>query len=100
MVVESSENKQWDKYPTLKIIVTCYQLLIVAVMAAVGSCFVVGIGFITSENGFSAWLIAISIVGGSVTLITLYVVIEGIKLFVNITNDLHQIKNKIVDKSD
>tara|TARA_B100000809_G_C15045794_1_gene497187 strand:- start:1154 stop:1291 length:138 start_codon:yes stop_codon:yes gene_type:complete len=43
---------------------------------------------------------SISIVGGSVTLITLYVVIEGIKLFVNITNDLHQIKNKIVDKSD
>ena len=54
MVVESSENKQWDKYPTLKIIVTCYQLLIVAVMAAVGSCFVVGIGFITSKNGFGA----------------------------------------------
>ena len=50
MVVESSENKQWDKYPTLKIIFTCYQLLIVAVMAAVGSCFVVGIGFITSKT--------------------------------------------------
>jgi len=56
MVIESNENKQWDKYPTLKIIVICYQLLIVAVMAAVGSCFVVGIGFITSKNGFSAWL--------------------------------------------
>ena len=92
------------KYPALRTIAGFYKFLAYGMVVITIISFIVGFGhFVDSTIGFydpklGAILMLGSVVVGSITVITLLATSEGIMLFVNMANDLSEVKMSLDDQ--
>ena len=87
------------KYPTLRTIAGFYKFLTYGMVVITIGFFILGLMYINdNERDLGTILMLGSVVVGSITVITLLATSEGIILFVNMANDLSEVKMSLDDQ--
>ena len=87
------------EYPTLRTIVGFYKFLAYGMVVITIGFFILGLMYINdNERDLGTILMLGSVVVGSITVITLLAMSEGIILFVNMANDLSEVKMSLDDQ--
>ena len=90
-----SDNK---KYPALRTIAGFYKFLAYGMVVIVIGFFILGLMRMEDNPNSATILMLGSVVVGSITFITLLAMSEGIILFVNMANDLSEVKMSLDDQ--
>ena len=99
-ISDSSNNK----YPALRTIASFYKFLAYGMVVIAIISFIVGfVTFHGSETDFydpsrGAIILLVSLFGGAIAFLTLLAMSEGIMLFVNMANDLSEVKMSLDDQ--
>ena len=86
------------KYPTLRTIAGFYKFLTYGMVVITIGFFILGYSVLQNDPKSGAILMLGSVVVGSITFITLLAMSEGIILFVNMANDLSEVKMSLDDQ--
>ena len=87
------------KYPALRTIASFYKFLAYGMVVITIGFFILGLMYINdNERDLGTILMLGSVVVGSITVITLLATSEGIILFVNMANDLSEVKMSLDDQ--
>lgn len=93
-ISDSSNNK----YPALRTIASFYKFLAYGMVVIAIISFIVGYSVLQNDPKSGAILMLGSVVVGSITVISLLAMSEGIMLFVNMANDLSEVKMSLDDQ--
>ena len=93
-ISDSSNNK----YPALRTIASFYKFLAYGMVVIAIISFIVGYSVLQNDPKSGAILMLGSVVVGSITVISLLAMSEGIMLFVNMANDLSKVKMSLDDQ--
>ena len=86
------------KYPALRTITGFYKFLAYGMVVIVIGFFILGLMRMEDNPNSATILLLGSVVVGSITFITLLATSEGIMLFVNMANDLSEVKMSLDDQ--
>ena len=86
------------KYPALRTIASFYKFLAYGMVVIAIISFIVGYSVLQNDPKSGAILMLGSVVVGSITVISLLAMSEGIMLFVNMANDLSEVKMSLDDQ--
>lgn len=89
-----------DHYPALIMIAGFYQIFAFVVGGVAIVSFLIGIALIVTQNVLGAIFLLGSLIIGTIGVISMFAISEGIMLFVNMANDLSKIKGMGANRSD
>ena len=95
VTISDSSSK---KYPALRTIASFYKFLAYGMVVIVIGFFILGLMRMEDNPNSATILMLGSVVVGSITFITLLAMSEGIILFVNMANDLSEVKMSLDDQ--